>query len=86
MRPLTVAFSGFQVHHIRKKKVEPEIMIDSGSTIKFGKVKVLFKEIHDLDEDVIMDTNGGQKNIDQEGEWTGYGQAYFVVNLHRRRT
>ena len=20
----------------------------------------------------------GQKNIDQEGEWTGYGQAYFV--------
>lgn len=53
-------------------------MIESGSTITLGKYKVLFDEIHNLDEDVIMDTNGGQKNIDQECEWTGYGQVYFV--------
>ena len=47
-------------------------MIDSGSTITLGKDKELFGEIHDLEEEVIMDTNGGQKDIDQEGEWMGY--------------
>ena len=34
--------------------------------------------VHNLDDEVIMDTNGGQKEISQEGDWKGYGRAYFV--------
>ena len=75
LRPSAVAFSGAQVHTVVDKE-EPEMMLDSGSTVTLGKDKSLFTSINDLERNTRMNTNGGSKNIDQEGCWRGYCHAY----------
>ena len=47
----------------------PDMMIDSGSTLTLGKDRELFEEIHNLNKKIKMNTNGGSKNINQEGTW-----------------
>ena len=83
LRTSTVAFGGMQVHTIMdetedQEQETPDMMIDSGSTLTLGKDRELFEEIHNLNRKIKMNTNGGSKNINQEGTWRGYGHAYYL--------
>ena len=80
LRTSTVAFSGMQVHTVMKDQEQetPDMMLDSGSTITLGKDRELFDEVHNLKRKIKMNTNGGSKDIVQEGSWWGYGHAYYM--------
>ena len=65
---------------ISDSETEPDVMLDSGSTITVGHDLRLFTDIRELVEKVIMETNGGNTNVTHEGHWIGYGDAYYHPN------
>ena len=63
-----------QVH---SAKVEPEVIIDSGSTISLMKDEELLEEIHECKKKIIMEKNYGTKRIKEEGTMPDYGMVYY---------
>ena len=61
----------------KKKQPPPVVMLDSGSTLTTAKDKCLFDKITDLDTKIVMETNGGNANVEHEGNWIGYGNALY---------
>ena len=68
-------FSGAQKVH--STKIEPEVIIDSGSSISLIKDKELLDEIHECKFKIIMETNAGTKRITEEGTMPDYGTVYY---------
>ena len=57
-------------------KIEPDVIIDSGSSISLIKDEELLTEIHECQNKIIMETNAGTKRITQEGTMPDYGTVY----------
>ena len=57
----------------------PEVILDSGSSISLVKDKVLFvdKVVVKCINSIIMETNAGNKNIDEQGEVIDYGTLFY---------
>ena len=58
LRTSTIAFSGMQVDSIvdeieESEEENPDMMIDSGSTLTLGKDRDLFEEIHNLNRKIM---------------------------------
>ena len=61
-------FCGFQ--RSIKKNINhpvPEVMIDSGSAVTIAKDECLFDKIMDLKSKIVMKTNGGNTDVEREG-------------------
>ena len=68
------AFSGAQTIIVEKDR-DPEVIWDFGSSITLEKNKYLLEDIKECK--VTMCTNGGNRQITQEGTWMRIGQAYL---------
>ena len=54
-------------------------MIDSGSIVTIAKDQNFFDSITSLKHKVVMETNGGNANIECKGNGKGYGSAYYYL-------
>ena len=72
-----VRFSGAQCHTVVPK--EPEVILDSGSTISLVKTKALLVDgvVTKCEYPIIMETNAGNKNVDEEGDVKDFGKSFF---------
>lgn len=52
-------------------------MLDSGSTDTIEKDEHLFNKITDLDTNTVMETNGGDANVEHKGNKIGYDNALY---------
>ena len=57
--------------------VEPEILLDSGSTISLFKDATYLKDIWQTESRLVMETNAGRKVIENKGVVEGYGEVWF---------
>ena len=69
-----VSFCLAQTHKV-EKKVNPEVIWDSGSTIVLTKEKSFLENI--MKCNVTMCSNEGNRSIMHEGDWPGVGQSYL---------
>ena len=68
-----VKFSGEPCHTVVPKDLK--VTLDFGSSISLVKSKAqLFVK---FENPIIMETNSGNKNVDEEGEVIDYGTSYF---------
>ena len=74
-RATKVGFVGMQV--ATPQAEEPEILLDSGSTISLFKDSSYLKETWMTDSRLVMETNAGRKVIDQKGMIPGYGEVWY---------
>jgi len=56
------------------------VILDSGSTTSLFKSKDLVTEKRDTKDKIQLETNGGTRIVDKEGEIKGFGKAYFNEN------
>ena len=71
---IEVGFSGMQKIRVVK---EPEIVLDSGSTISLFKERRMLEEVKHADTKLLMETNAGTKAITEKGNVPGYGQVWY---------
>ena len=69
-------FSMLQVNHKMVQK-EPEMILDSGSTISLFKNGEVLKDIKICNNKLVMETNAGTKTLDKKAHIPGYGEVYF---------
>ena len=57
----------------------PEVILDSGSSLSLVKDKVLFvdKVVVKCKNSIIIETNAGNKNIDEQGEVIDYRTSFY---------
>ena len=72
-----VLFSGAQCHTVVPNN--PEVILDSGLSISLVKDKVLFvnKKTVKCKDPIIMETNAGNKKIDEQGKVVNYGTLFY---------
>lgn len=77
-------FCGMQSHSI--KKVEPEVILDSGSLISLATDECLLKNIRKCKQGILMQTNVGTEYVTQEGDDVLAETVYFcptaLTNLY----
>ena len=71
---IEVGFSGMQ--RVRKLQ-EPEIVLDSGSTISLFKESKMLEEVKHAHTQLLMETNAGTKAITEKGIIPGYGPVWY---------
>ena len=61
------------------------VILDSGSTISLFKSKHLVTDIRDTKDKIQLETNGGTRIVDKEGQIKDFGKVYFnedgIVNI-----
>ena len=59
------------------KEADPDILLNSGSTLWLFKDKVLLDRILDPKSKLMMETNAGRKVIKKKGEISGFGEVWY---------
>ena len=61
------------------------VILDNGSTITLFKSRHLVIDIRDTKDKIQLETNGGTRIVDKEGQIKGFGKVYFnddgIVNI-----
>ena len=69
---------GFVFTQVAKlEKEEPEILLDSGSTISLFKDQQFLTERKPAKRELVMETNAGNKIINTKGNIPGYGDVWY---------
>ena len=70
-----VGFVGMQV--ATPASVEPEILLDSGSTISLFKDSTFLKDVWQAQSRLVMETNARRKIISEKGHVDRFGEVWF---------
>ena len=68
---------GFVNMQKSKKCPEPDILLDSGSTISLFKDKQFLEKVWEAKTNLLMETNAGSKLITMQGEIKGFGKVWY---------